>query len=418
MLNFKATKDWLFKYSYDEENVDVTTGSPELPKEPLSKEIDESFKVPYTKILEVRNHPGADRLDILKIYGFEIVATKNMYKIGDEVFFCPVDAVLNPDLEYLIFPKDSKITLHKHRVRQIRIRKFPSQGLVIDKKIIDELLTNRGLKTVLNFELEKNYAELLQIVKYEPPHHNHGQSGNPLGRNKWLKNPHFMEYNGITNIKWHPNYFDGCEVVVQEKIHGSMTRAGYVPSVANTVMKKIKKFFGLLPKYEHVWGSNRVELTNKSGNTSFYGHDVYGDTIKEEGLFDKIKEGEIIYGELIGQNIQAHYHYGYKDRYHIVIFDVKKIQEDGGQKWLTPDEVEAYVKERGFDFVPILYKGTYNKQMIEELVTGPSVYYPEHKVREGIVIKDTNYNDERNNKRSLKWINPEYLDNTSNSDNH
>lgn len=81
------------------------------------------------------------------------------------------------------------------------------------------------------------------------------------------------------------------------------------------------------------------------------------------------------------------------------------------------EEVEAYAKERGFDMVPILYRGKFNKDVIDSLVSGDSVYCPTQKIREGVVVKKRfDYTDMKfpSSKGALKLINPEYLlkDNT------
>lgn len=77
-----------------------------------------------------------------------------------------------------------------------------------------------------------------------------------------------------------------------------------------------------------------------------------------------------------------------------------------------------YAKERGFTFVPVLYRGPYKPELVDLYISGNSVYFPEEKVREGIVIKaKMNYSIE-GNKKALKCINPEYLDDHTNSDGH
>lgn len=233
-----------------------------------------------------------------------------------------------------------------------------------------------------------------------------------MTRNKPLENSKFHKYNGLENIKWYPSMFEEGElVVIQEKLHGSNCRAGIVPTEANTLLKKIKKFFGLLPKFERVYGSNNVELTNRSGYTGYYGEDVYGNVLKKVKAFEKMKENEIIFGELIGEGIQKNYTYGHKE-HHFVLFDVKVIGEDGKTKWLTPEEVLCYAMERGFDTTPTLYKGPFSKQIAYDLTKGDSIYCPKQKVREGVVIKALEYNNATcpNGKKSLKYISEAYLD--------
>ena len=90
------------------------------------------YKVPLTKVLDVFPHPNADRLSVATIYGFHVVIRKDQYKVGDEVIFIPPDSVLPQEIENIIFGKDSKIKLHNHRVKHIRIRGFQSYGMVVN----------------------------------------------------------------------------------------------------------------------------------------------------------------------------------------------------------------------------------------------------------------------------------------------
>lgn len=374
-----------------------------------------TFKTCFTKIVDIQAHPNpvVERLQVATVYGFQVIIGKDSKQVGDFALYVPVDSVLPADLEALVFPEGSKIKLHNSRVRQIRIQKFPSQGMLIEVSTIRALLEKRGLKANMEFKLEHDYSEMLGITKYEPPVPEFQRLGaNKQSRSKPLENSNFHKYNGIDNLKWYPDMFSSEEeVVIQEKLHGSNCRAGVVPNEANTILKKIKKFFRMLPEFEAVYGSNNVELTNRAGYKGFYGEDVYGSVLNKIEAFKKIMPGEQIFGELIGEGIQKNYHYGHKEK-HFVLFDVKVLKE-GKWTWLNPDEVEQYAKERGFDFVPVLYKGLYNKQVANELVSGDSVYCPKQKVREGIVIKSKNeYHNVlcASNKKVLKYISPEYLD--------
>lgn len=365
-----------------------------------------TYKVPLTTILEIIPHGNADSLSVYKVYGFEVIGGLNQYKVGDSVIFIPPDSILPLEIEEKVFGKDSKVKLHKSRVRQIRLRGRPSLGLIVSP---DKLGIIKG-------KLEEDYAEFLGIKKYEPPVLVDSRIKGTRSP-KPLCNPLLHEYSGIENVKWFPDLFKDEEVIIQTKLHGTNARAAYLPSVANTWKKKLLKFFNMLPPFEYVYGSNRVELTNRSGYTGYYGKDLYGETLNRVKAFEKLKPGETIYGEIIGPGIQANYHYGHKEL-HFVLFDVKVLQEDGTQKWLNPEETQAYAEGRGFDFVPVIYKGKFDKELVDKLATGKCDYYPEH-IKEGVVVKSRyNYNDlnMKANKRALKFINPQYLDDKSNTD--
>jgi RNA ligase (TIGR02306 family) len=393
------------------------------------------FKVPLTKIINITPHFNAEKLEVATVYGFQVVIQKDKYKVGDSVLYVPIDSVLPPSLESKLFPEGSKIKLHKSRVKQIRIRNFPSQGMLIN---LDEV---KDLINISNINEEDDVSEKLGIVKYEPPAPSFSVSVK-TSRNKPLENPLFHKFNGLENIKWFPNLFEEGEIVViQEKLHGSNARCSYLPTVVpsikeilsalkllktrpnerksillsclNMFLRSIKNTLGLLPKYEFCYGSNNVELTNRVGYTGFYGEDVYGAVFKKVKANEKIKPNETIFGELIGHGIQKNYDYGFKNEHHFVLFDVKILNEDGSTRWLNPLEVQEYAKERGFDIVPTLYSGPFNKEQAYELTKGDSVYCPSQKIREGIVIKSVvDYNNPScpNSRKSLKWISEAYLD--------
>lgn len=376
-----------------------------------------TFKVPLTKILEIQPHNNATSLEFAVVYGFRVVVRKGEYKAGDIVLYIPIDSVIPRSLEEQLFPSGSKIKLHRSRVKQIKIRGEYSQGMVIDLPTIQEYATQHlslgyHIFDQISIMLESNLAEQLGVTKYQPPEASY-QSSSGTPRDKAKENPYFHKYNGVENIKWYPELFkEDEEVVVQEKLHGSCCRAAILPFKANTLWKKVLKVLKLAPANEYCYGSNNVQLQERGNYKGWYGDNVYKKVLDKVEAFQKMKPGEIIYGELIGEGIQKNYTYGHKE-HHFVLFDVKVLQEDGTTKWLNPEESEAYAKERGFDFVPVLFKGLFNKEITNELTKGSSVYCSGQKVREGIVIKSRiNYNDDLmpSNKKCVKWLSEKYLE--------
>lgn len=370
-----------------------------------------NFKVPLTKILRLESLENSDRLELAFCYGFQLVVQKGRYQVGSEVVFAPIDSILPANVEELAFGKDAKIKLHKSRVRQIKIRGAVSQGLILDPE------TLKGLVNFNYIKQEQCLAEILNITKYEPEEKGSALTpGSPKSR-KALAHPDFHSYNGLTNLKWAENFFNGEEVVIQEKLHGTNARAALLPFRANTVFKKIKKFLGLTPEVEMLYGSNRVDITNSRSYSGYYGNDIYGDAFKKLNVFSKLKLGETVFGEIIGPGIQKGYEYGLKE-HEFVLFDVKVLQADGTQVWLSPDDVQFFAETRGFHFVPVLYKGIYNKVLAKNLSMGPSIFCPEEKVREGCVIKSMHNYSDQGNKRALKLISEDYLSDKNNTDNH
>lgn len=379
-----------------------------------------SFKVSYTKVLEINPHPNPEvhSLQVATIYGFQVIIRKDSLKVGDLVLYAPVDSIIPPALEEILFPVGSKIKLNDSRIRQIRIQKFPSQGMLLNKQDVETYLNNLGFKNFM-FEEEKNYAAVLGIKKYEPPAPKEQKGVVITSKRRLAEHPEFHTYNGLDNIKWGNPFSPEETVSIQLKLHGTNARFGNLKTIPKTMWQKLLKKLRLLPEYETRYGSNNVDITAKSGKSGYYSTDVYGSAFKRVKAESKVKPNEVIYGEIIGEGIQKGYHYGHKTPY-FVLFDVK-VFVDGKSRWLDPHEVQAYAIERGFEMVPTLYEGPYTKEIGEALVSGPDPYYPAHKVREGIVVKSVDkYNCpmSSSNKKARKIINPDYLDNKDNSDFH
>ena len=374
-----------------------------------------NFKVPVTEIIEIKPHPNGDFVEVAIVYGLQVVVKKGQYKKGDLVVYVPIDSLLPLKLEAFLFPEGSAIKLHHNRVRQIRIRKLASQGMLISPQDIEKVYGISKLK------LEEDLASKLEITKYEPPTKSQSQKGPQQKRNKPKENSLFQKYNGLTNIKWCPFLFKEGELVVyQEKIHGSNSRAGILPYTAYTIIEKIKKFFGFAPKFEFCYGSNNVQLQRRKNYTGYYGEDVYGRVFKELDAESKLRPNEIIYGEVYGEGIQKNYNYGLKEEQKFILFDVKRLHEDGTQYWLNPGEVKLFAIERGFDTVPEIYVGPFlGLDHVKKMTLGKSLLSSSQKVREGLVVKAVErYSDERGNKRALKCLSEKYLDDKNNTDFH
>jgi RNA ligase (TIGR02306 family) len=383
------------------------------PAAPTENKEGSTYKVPLTTILDIQPHSNAERLEVITVYGFQVIAKKDQYKVGDTVIYIPVDSILPEWLESKLFAPDAKVKLNNSRVRQIRLRGLASQGMLIDTVDVMSKVNSKYLK------LEQDLAAILGVTKYEPPVAGFAQvQGKSKNRNKKTDNPLFHKYNSLDNIKWFPNLFkEGEEVVLQEKLHGTNARASVLPYATNTLWKKIKKFLKLAPEFENCYGSNNVEISAATEYKGYYGGDIYGACFEKLDVFNKLKPGELVYGEIVGPSIQKNYTYGLNE-HKFVLFDLKIVMPNGKLEWQAPDVVEAFCKERGFEYITVLYKGPYNKELTYSMTRGPSEFSPKQKVREGLVIKAASNYDTDGNKKALKWISEDYLADANNTDNH
>lgn len=356
------------------------------------------LRVEVVKISGIEKVPDADRLELARIEGWQCVVQKGTYKEGDLALYIPIDSILPQPLEEFIFPPGSKIKLEKHRVRSIKIRKALSQGMLLPLEDIDSYL-----KVTKKYKLGDDLATALGITKYEPPFKETHQGQAKQVKRK-LKHPDFHEYSDLQNFKWYPNLFTTeDDVVILEKIHGSNFRCGYLEYNANTIWKKIKKFFGFAPKYEFVYGSHGVQLQYKT----FYNGNIYWEMVEKYDLKNILQPGEILYGEVYGHGVQKGYHYGCQENERkLVVFDIKK---DG--VYQNHLYVKRFCDRYKLPHAPIEYVGKYPGADVvkEKYVDGPSCLNSSQRIREGVVIKSFIETTCYMGRKILKWKNDSFL---------
>ena len=364
-----------------------------------------TLKVSIEEVLEVNPHENADRLDLISILGWNVISQKGIWNKGDLALYIPIDSILPKEIEDKIFGPDSKIKLNGSRVRTIKLRGCISQGMIVKPEILG----------INKYKLGDDFTDFLGIKKFEPPVELPRGIGICNQVKKKDKNHNFKEYTDIENIKnYHKVFEEGEFVYVSEKLHGTSFRCGYVETEANTLWKKILKIFNILPKYEFVYGSRRVQLQNKKFN-GFYEENVYAKAVDKYNLKEKLKPGEVIYGEIIGPGIQKGYTYGVKEGdIEFYAYDLKK-----DDMFIDFCFLRSICDARRIPVVPQIYVGQYHVDKIKELTKGNSVLCPEQKIREGCVVKPVK---ERMNKYTgrtvLKSINDDYLLDKGNTDFH
>lgn len=349
-----------------------------------------AHRVEVVKIDEIVVHPNADRLELAKISGWQVVTGKGNFQPGQLALYIPVDSVLPNSLEMRLFPPGSKITLKKGRVRSIKIRSQMSQGMIIPLKDVEEELTANGIE-VPEVEVGDDLAMVLDVTKYEPPEPEF--AGSPTkGTKKASKNqinPNFKKYTDIENIKWYTDVFqEGEQVYISEKLHGTSARYGFVPrhyegflAPARAAVMGFLAKWGIVKPHQFIYGSRNCQLHTGS-NQSWYKEDVYTKILHQENIKAKLQPGECVYGEIVGHSIQKNYTYGCKEGEHK--FYVYDVMVDG--KYLDYPAFIRWCGSRAFEPVPRLYVGPWSQEVHMEHRDGDSTIGGQ-KIREGIVIK-------------------------------
>lgn len=356
----------------------------------------------HAEICTIDNIQKAENSDFLfsiAVKGFFVVTSISTYKVGDLVVYLPPDSLLDSKLIAHAFAGSKLIpdSPDSHRLRTVKIRKNISEGMILD--ISDELILL--YPEIAKTKLWDDVGDILNVKKYEPP-----IRSLPKGMQvkSSTKNPYFVEYTDIDNLKHYPTIFqEGEEVYLTTKRHGTSSRYSWLPTTYDKWWKKILKFFGLMPKFEFCIGSRRCQIHLKGYKNGFYAEDVYTKIANQYDLKNKLKPNEQLFGEIIGDKIQGHYTYSCKPGEQK--FEAYDIQIDG--KYLDAEDFLKFCKERDIPTVPLEYIGPYSTDMVHKLKKGDD---PDQKIKEGIVIKPViDRHHPLIGRMVMKLINDDYL---------
>jgi len=372
-----------------------------------------SFAVSIYKIASIDNHPNADRLEIVKIKGYDVIVPKCVYSVGDLIGYIP-EAAIVPD--WIISELGLVGALsgpEKNRVKTIRLRGVLSQGLVYPTQFSEDL--NRHYiadpsDNVLYVQEDDDVTEFLGITKYIPPIPI-GMAGDVFNARGYTPN-----YD-IENLKNFPHVLEyGENVVVTEKIHGTFIAFGYHPELDSDEL--VNKNIIVASKGVSAQGLAFKGNANNANNLyvrAASSVDDDGNTLIDRTLQFASSQQTIIpsstpffyMGELFGpvQDLK----YGLSTAT-LRIFDIY-VGPIGFGRFLNYEEMLVLSKHLNFNTVPELYTGPYSTDVVNEYTSGTeSVSGTEAHIREGIVIKPmVERKDMKLGRVILKSISGDYL---------
>ncbi len=351
-----------------------------------------SLIVEVCRIDKIKDHPNADKLEYAVVKGWECIVLKDTYKEGDLVTFVPPDAIFEEsvmdeyNLEYL--------RQSKGRVKTIRLRGYISQGIVLSAQ-------GKPLGT----DMMKFY----KITKWEPkaPKYHAG-----LGKTTAKKlNPLFDKYNKPQHFKnFSSLFYEGEDVVMVEKIHGTNFRAGNLPIAKEKgILGALRYFWKTKIKkqtYEFCFGSMNMQFKDLRSKGGFYKKNVYAQIAKKYRLDEVVPAGLIIYGEIYGSGIQD-LTYGKGDGdIDLAVFDIK---DSGTNRYLYYPTMESWVKMMKLPLAPEVYRGPFSVEALKEHTSGKSLLCGSQ-IREGVVCRSLQFSfDNRVGRKFVKSVSPEYL---------
>lgn len=374
-----------------------------------------SLEIKVKTILDIKPHNNADRLELAIIDGWQTVIQKDVFKTGDKVIYLPIDCVL-PDkmIDYfnLEFVRNTK-----NRVRAIKLRKEPSYGLILQLEQVEKYL-NRKIKD------NENLIQDLEITKYIEPekqviHKTKGKQYNT----KWINfkkrvynffnkektDYGFNKYTEIENLRNNLDVFnENDDVVIHEKIHGMNARFGLIQcfNPEDSLFSIIKNGFLKKKTYSLFVGSHNMQR-NKNDNSEWskylkeHPEIIHLLEYCNRNILSQTQNKQVVlYGEIYGKNIQDLEYSLNNSRF--IAFD---IMVNG--VYLTKKQSEINCKLNNIQFVPTLYEGKFNLDIIKQLESVSSI--DNKTIREGVIITSAREEICKVGRKTLKYVFDQYL---------
>ena len=122
------------------------------------------------KLISVEPHPNADRLDLVKVLGYQCVTERGLHSEGDLIVYIQPDSVLPLDTEWA----EGYRKYSPNRIKAVKLRGEYSEGIIVKFEQIwgDELPKferDEGSDTYDGLLEGDDVAEMIGVTHYEPP---------------------------------------------------------------------------------------------------------------------------------------------------------------------------------------------------------------------------------------------------------
>ncbi len=324
------------------------------------------------KILEIKVHPNADKLELAVIKGWQCVVQKGIHKAGELVIYVQIDSIV-PEAPWSEFLKD-----RHYRIRTIKLRKELSQGLVLPLAILPE-----NIQAIYE---GMDVTKIIGVTKFEKP-----IPANLRGK---------IRGNFPTSLvpKTDEERIQNCSRIIEELQD--------VPVYISVKMD------GTSATYIHNNGETHVCSRNLSLKPP-EGEDkpnVYWEMDKKYNIIEKLKAkgNYAIQGEVCGEGVQGN-KAGLKG-VELLVFNVYNIDE---RQFLSFNDFLDFCIELGLTTVPIL-EANYllNGKKFDEMLKMADGLYPNNTPREGIVIRpliERTSDSLKGERASFKIVSNEFL---------
>lgn len=374
----------------------------------ISEGADPNYLVTVVKCPELKPHPNADRLEILTVFGNDVIVAKDMYKPGELLCYFAVESCISQKflswanlLDKPELNADGKtrgfFSPKNGRVKAISLRSIPSQGFLYKVSKLAEYYEIE--ESVFNVgDIFDTVGDDLLVKKYICKESNSGEPNVKKSRvPKWLNSaigffPRPIRksvyvfvnawYNrnseGIKSkivdgqFKFHyktehlgknifilkPNDF----ITISSKMHGTSAIFSNIlcKRTFNPLRSIANKFGANIPneEYKFVYSSRSILKNRRDGK---FTDDVWGIIASE--IEESIPIGYTVYGEIVGytstgKTIQKGYDYGIPNGdCDFRVYRITYNSPEGTVEELEWYEIEEFCYENGLKTVPVYYTG-------------------------------------------------------------
>jgi RNA ligase (TIGR02306 family) len=343
------------------------------------------------RVADIRPIPGADKIELITVDGWQVIAQKDLYQVGDLCVYCEIDSCLPIQEQYEFLRKSS----YRHapwmpngecfRIKSMKMRGELSQGLLLPVCCDEDDTCYRvelesGIWSVEVAEGD-DVTHLLGIFKWDPP-----LRGN-LGGFAKGNFPSFLiktDQERLQNLwgKYQERYRDHL-FQVSLKLDGSSCtiycKDGYIGVCSRNLDLKMD---------EENQDNLFVQMANR-----------YGDGISEYCI--RTKRNLAFQGELMGPGVQ-----GNRENLREHSFYCFNIFDIDNQTYLQPNIAEGICIGLAIPHVPILaYEKSFEvKQTMQDFLEASDRPSMNHPVAEGLVYKSLD-----NPRVHFKVINNKFL---------
>ena len=395
-----------------------------------------SYNAYIVKIKEIRPHSNADRLQVVTVFGNDVIVGLDA-KINDLAIYFPTDGRLNTEYcrqNRLLREKDEQgnnvggyMDESKCHVTTIKLRKEKSDGLLMPLKSLEKFT---DINTLKEGDVITTLNGILICEKYIPEGKKNKVEGLQKEKRKkktdTISYPFFEEHRDTSQLAYNTAQFkEGDLCYVTLKMHGSSGRSSYtikekkklLPYWLHRILKFVKIELPIKKTWDYISGTRRVVLKNY--DNGFYGNDNFR---KEwhDFFVGKLQKGITVYYEIVGyvnenqlimpecnnkktKDKEFIKQYGETTRFtygcgvgqnDIYVYRMTKTDEDGNIIEIPWEIVKIYCEKMGVKHVPEFGKYLFTNvddlmTIVNNCVEGSDPIGKTH-IKEGVVVRVDN----------------------------